>query len=59
MDRQGRITIPAHLRKYASLERELVIVGLEDRLEIWDLASLEAYQEKFLEQFAQGLEGVR
>jgi MraZ protein len=59
MDRQGRITIPAGLRGYASLERELVIVGLEERLEIWDAAKWDAFQAKYIDQFAESFEGVR
>ena len=35
-DGQGRILIPALLRKYASLEKEVVVVGSFDRVEIWN-----------------------
>jgi MraZ protein len=35
-DRQGRVAIPAHLRAFAHLEREVVITGQFDRIEIWD-----------------------
>ena len=35
-DRQGRVTIPAHLRGYAALDRELVVIGASTRVEIWD-----------------------
>ena len=41
-DRQGRITIPAHLRQYAALERELVVTGVITRVEIWDAARWQA-----------------
>ncbi|MDH5525935.1 MAG: division/cell wall cluster transcriptional repressor MraZ [Nitrospirota bacterium] len=36
LDRQGRILIPAHLRDYAALGREAVLVGNGDTFEIWD-----------------------
>lgn len=36
LDRQGRILIPAHLREYAGLEHEAVLVGNGDTFEIWD-----------------------
>ncbi len=35
-DRQGRITIPANLRDFASLERDVVVIGAINRIEIWD-----------------------
>ena len=35
-DKQGRVTIPAHLREYAGLDRELVVIGASTRVEIWD-----------------------
>jgi len=34
-DEQGRIIIPEMLARYARLEREIVFVGLVDRVEIW------------------------
>jgi MraZ protein len=37
-DRQGRISIPAHLRSFARLEREVVVTGVLSRIEIWDAA---------------------
>jgi MraZ protein len=39
LDRQGRVALPAPLVGHASLDREIVIAGLRDRLEIWDRES--------------------
>ena len=36
MDRQGRVQIPAHLRDYAVLEKEVFSVGVLNRIEIWN-----------------------
>jgi MraZ protein len=36
-DKQGRVTIPVMLREYASLDRELAVIGMGNRAEIWDL----------------------
>jgi MraZ protein len=41
-DRQGRITIPLHLRQFASLEGDVVVTGALGRIEIWDKARWEA-----------------
>ena len=35
-DAQGRILIPAKLRQYADLQKEVVVIGSFDRAEIWD-----------------------
>jgi MraZ protein len=37
-DGQGRILIPAKLRQYAGLTKEVVVIGSFDRVEIWDAA---------------------
>ncbi|WP_211349867.1 division/cell wall cluster transcriptional repressor MraZ [Rarobacter faecitabidus] len=42
-DKQGRVSIPPLLRKYAGLERELAVIGAGSRVEIWDLAAWEQY----------------
>jgi MraZ protein len=36
LDGQGRVTLPADCRKFASLEKNVVLVGDDTRLEIWD-----------------------
>lgn len=35
-DKQGRINIPLPLREYAGLKKDVVIMGLSTRIEIWD-----------------------
>lgn len=34
-DKQGRILIPQFLKDYAGIKREVVIVGVSNRIEIW------------------------
>lgn len=40
LDKQGRILIPALLRKEAALEKEVVFVGMMNRVEVWDKSRL-------------------
>jgi MraZ protein len=35
IDKQGRIIIPANLRTYAQIEKEVVVIGVSNRVEIW------------------------
>lgn len=35
-DRQGRVIIPQNLRDYASIENETVVIGVMNRVEIWN-----------------------
>lgn len=38
VDKLGRINIPAHLREYAHLEKDVKVLGVRSRIEIWDSA---------------------
>ena len=35
IDKQGRILIPSNLREHASIDKEIVIIGVSTRVEIW------------------------
>ncbi|HEY8318981.1 MAG TPA: division/cell wall cluster transcriptional repressor MraZ [Amnibacterium sp.] len=51
-DKQRRVTIPPALRSYAGLERELAVLGVGDRVEIWDAAAWERYLAEHEDAFA-------
>lgn len=36
IDKQGRFLLPSNLRNVAKLEKEVIIIGVGTRLEIWD-----------------------
>jgi MraZ protein len=51
-DKQGRITIPGHLREYAGLGRDLILAGVNNRIEIWDLATWNNFMAEQDAEFA-------
>ena len=52
-DSQGRITVPEHLRNYAGLEREIVVIGALDHIEVWDAQAWDSYATAQEEAFAR------
>lgn len=46
LDNQGRILIPDNLRKSTSLDKRVVVIGLYDRIEIWDEETWKEYRSK-------------
>jgi MraZ protein len=45
-DKQGRISIPSVLRTYASLQRDVMVIGAMNRIEIWDPTAWAQYSEE-------------
>ena len=54
-DAQGRLAIPPKLREQAGLEREIVLIGVVDRAEIWDAAAWAAVERASDEGIDEGL----
>jgi MraZ protein len=59
-DKQWRIQIPSDLKDYAKLDRDVVITGNNDRLQIWSAEawSAKAKQELRPENIASLLDGM-
>jgi len=47
IDKQGRINIPANLKLHAGIEKETVVVGVSNRIEIWEPSAWKAYMDSF------------
>lgn len=45
-DKVGRILLPSTLRTYASLEKEIIVIGVGSRIEIWDSERWSKYNEE-------------
>ncbi|MFA5355503.1 MAG: division/cell wall cluster transcriptional repressor MraZ [Candidatus Paceibacterota bacterium] len=46
IDNMGRILVPDYLKDYASLKKKVVLVGLYDRVELWDETEFGKYRAK-------------
>ena len=46
IDKQGRFLIASNLREYANMEKEIAIIGVGTRIEIWDKEKWKAYNSE-------------
>ncbi len=51
-DKQGRINIPSPLSQYAGLQKDCVIIGVNDRLEIWNQTAWNQFIDTNEENFS-------
>ena len=51
-DGQGRVTIPPRLREYAGLDKDLTVNGADEKVEIWDRSTWDAYRGMAEDAFA-------
>ncbi|GEL75975.1 division/cell wall cluster transcriptional repressor MraZ [Tenuibacillus multivorans] len=58
IDKQGRINIPAPLRKYADMEKECVVIGVSNRIELWARDKWADYVEESEESFTEIAENM-
>jgi MraZ protein len=43
LDGQGRVLVPSHLVEHAQIEKDVVVIGVHDHVEIWDRAAWTAH----------------
>ena len=59
LDKQGRILLPAHLREFAGLEKDVVLVGVGSRVEIWSKDKWEAMNsDADMDEITAAMEGL-
>lgn len=46
LDKLGRMLIPDYLKEYAALEKDVIVCGLSNRLELWNKQQWEEYSKK-------------
>lgn len=60
LDRQGRVLIPNNLREYARLARDVIVIGVSTRVEIWAREEWDGYvrqAESSYERLAEEIAG--
>jgi MraZ protein len=53
LDSANRVMIPAQLMSYAGLDKEVMVTGVGEYLEVWDRATYTAYNEGALSRFSE------
>ncbi|HUH81089.1 MAG TPA: division/cell wall cluster transcriptional repressor MraZ [Solirubrobacteraceae bacterium] len=53
LDGAGRVMIPSFLAEHASLQREVVVVGAGERMELWNKAAWSGYRPEMLSSVAE------
>lgn len=46
IDKLGRVLVPAYLRQFGNLQKQVVLAGLHDHIEVWDEATWTTYLSK-------------
>jgi MraZ protein len=58
VDSQGRISIPQYLKEFASIQREVMIVGVGNRIEVWGKASWNKFYKENRKRFEEMAENL-
>lgn len=53
LDRQGRFIIPSYLKEFANIRKEVMVVGVASRIEIWDQSVWQEFYQKSRNSFEQ------
>jgi transcriptional regulator MraZ len=54
LDTQGRLTIPGRLREAVGIARDVVVLGVRERIEIWDRETYERYEATYAGAYQAG-----
>ena len=57
-DRNGRILLPLSLRDYAKLDKDVIIIGVSNRIEIWSKVEWDNYNNKVAPMVAEIAENL-
>ena len=54
LDVQGRLTLPGRLRDAVGIGKDVIVLGVRDRMEIWDRDTYERYEATFAGAYQSG-----
>ncbi|MDO8525505.1 MAG: cell division/cell wall cluster transcriptional repressor MraZ, partial [Candidatus Omnitrophota bacterium] len=52
-DKQGRILIPKYLKDYASIKKDVMVIGVSNRIEVWSKDAWLEYYNNSKESFEE------
>ena len=57
-DKQGRFIIPKYLKNFANIKQETVLIGVSNRIEVWDKSTWEEFYESSSQSFEATAENI-
>jgi MraZ protein len=57
-DKQGRFIIPPYLKNYAEIKKDAIVIGISNRIEIWDSETWRTFYANCNESFEQIAENM-
>lgn len=57
-DKQGRFIIPSYLKTYAHIKKDAIVIGISNRIEIWDSETWREFYASCNESFEQIAEDI-
>ncbi len=58
LDKQGRVLIPSNLRAYAEIDKDVVLIGVLNHIEIWDTKRWQASMEELQDTIEDEMEDL-
>ncbi|MEM5948683.1 division/cell wall cluster transcriptional repressor MraZ [Spirochaetia bacterium 38H-sp] len=58
IDKAGRITIPQAMREFAGFEKDILILGIQKYIELWDVSEYEKYWDEHEDEFNEAAEEI-
>jgi MraZ protein len=58
IDLQGRVTLPLYLKEFAQIKKDIVIIGVADRIEVWDKGRWDRFYRANKERFEEVAENL-